>query len=224
MIKNCLFPLKENLTTSTVMKAIEKLETAGLISTYYVEGRPYLSLPTWDHHQTIRAHKSKYPKPSEADNQSSEIICMQTNTDDPVIQSNPNPNPNPISTSSLVPSDSVIALPLNDGTERAISQEEVDHWQSLYPAVDVMQELRKMVGWCEGHPNRKKTKRGVGAFITGWLAKEQDKGKPARTEPKQETPPSSFNRDEFFDKALRRSEKMMRELNEKRLNDADGTD
>jgi hypothetical protein len=65
MIKNCLFPLKENLTVSTVMKAIEKLETVGLIFTYYVEGRPYLSLPTWDHHQTIRAHKSKYPKPIE---------------------------------------------------------------------------------------------------------------------------------------------------------------
>lgn len=70
----------------------------------------------------------------------------------------------------------VIDLPLNDGSKRGITQEEVDHWKALYPAVDVMQELRKMVGWLEANPSRRKTKRGVGQFVTSWLSKAQDRG------------------------------------------------
>ncbi len=204
MIKNCLFPLKENLTVSTVMKAIEKLETAGLISTYYVEGRPYLSLSTWNHHQTIRAKKSKYPKPSEADEQSSENICMQMNADVPVIQSNPNPNTNPIDATHLAQSDSVtvIALPLNDGTEKAVTQGEIDKWSELYPAVDIMAELRKMVGWLDANPKKRKTRRGIGQFINGWLSREQDKGHIKPTS--KATNGQSFNTEEFFDKAVAR--------------------
>ncbi len=212
MIKNCLFPLKENLTVSTVMKAIEKLETAGLISTYYVEGRPYLSLPTWNHHQTIRAQKSKYPKPSEADGKTAEIICKQMKANVPVIQSNPNPNPNPNDATHLAQSDSVtvIALPLNDGTEKAVTQSEIDKWAELYPAVDVMAELRKMVGWLDANPKKRKTKRGIGQFINGWLSREQDKGHSKPTS--KATNGQTFNTEVFFAKAQKRSEEYMRSV------------
>ena len=207
MIKNSLFPLKENLTVSTVMKAIEKLETVGLIFTYYVEGRPYLSLPTWDHHQTIRAHKSKYPKPSEGSQTSSEIICKQMQADVPVIQSNPNPNPNPISaTPPAVSDDAVIRLPLNDGSFHGVKQADLDKWTGLYPAVDVMGELRKMVGWLDANPKNRKTKGGIGRFIAGWLSREQDRAKKVTVETSRE---SSFNTDAFFEKSLARSYRMM---------------
>lgn len=69
----------------------------------------------------------------------------------------------------------VIALPLNDNTEHEITQEEVTELASLYPAVDVMQQLRNMRGWLLSNPSRRKTKRGVRAFITAWLSKEQDR-------------------------------------------------
>ena len=39
-----------------------------------------------------------------------------------------------------------------------------------------MQELRKMRGWCEANPKKRKTKNGVKRFINAWLAKEQDRG------------------------------------------------
>jgi hypothetical protein len=214
MIKNCLFPLKENLTVSTVMKAIEKLETVGLIFTYYVEGRPYLSLPTWDHHQTIRAHKSKYPKPIEGSKTSSEIICKQMQADVPVIQSNPNPNPNPNPISATPPAvsdDAVIRLPLNDGTEHGVKQADVDKWTGLYPAVDVMGELRKMVGWLDANPKNRKTKSGIGRFIAGWLSREQDRAKKVVGEQKE----SSFNTEDFFDKALKKSYQAMQQASSK---------
>jgi hypothetical protein len=63
VIKNRLFPLKENLTLKTVEQALQRLARAGLIVCYTVGGRPYLYLPTWNRHQSIRAKKSKYPDP-----------------------------------------------------------------------------------------------------------------------------------------------------------------
>lgn len=69
----------------------------------------------------------------------------------------------------------VISLPLNDGSEYPITQEQIDKWRELYPAVDVVGQLRKMVGWLDSHKERRKTKRGINAFVTGWLGKEQDR-------------------------------------------------
>lgn len=70
----------------------------------------------------------------------------------------------------------IITLPLNDKTDYGITQVEVDHWNELYPAVDIMAELRKMKGWCEGNPAKRKTRRGIVRFVNTWLAKEQDRG------------------------------------------------
>lgn len=70
----------------------------------------------------------------------------------------------------------VITLPLNTGEEYPITEKDVELWKTLYPAVDILQELRTMKGWVLSHPKRKKTKRGVMRFINGWLAREQDRG------------------------------------------------
>lgn len=70
----------------------------------------------------------------------------------------------------------VITLPLNDGSEFAVSQVQCTEWQGLYPAVDVLQQLRNMRGWLLSNPDRRKTKRGIKRFITGWLSREQDRG------------------------------------------------
>ena len=52
----------------------------------------------------------------------------------------------------------------------------VSEFKELYPSVDVEQELRKMKGWCNTNPTKRKTKRGILRFVNSWLAKEQDKG------------------------------------------------
>lgn len=97
IIKNKLFPLKDDLTLKVVTDAIYKLANAGLVILYEYEGKPFLYLPTWELHQTIRAKKSKYPAPEE-NLQASESICKQMQADAsmcnqlqanvPVIQSN----------------------------------------------------------------------------------------------------------------------------------------
>jgi hypothetical protein len=69
----------------------------------------------------------------------------------------------------------VITILLNDGSEYPVRQDDVDKWKELYQSVDVMQELRKMKGWAEANPKKRKTKNGVKRFINSWLAGEQDK-------------------------------------------------
>lgn len=71
---------------------------------------------------------------------------------------------------------SVIDIVLNDKSLYSITQTQIDKWKELYPAVDILQELRKMVGWCEANTAKRKTKRGILPFINRWLAKQQDSG------------------------------------------------
>ena len=69
-----------------------------------------------------------------------------------------------------------ISLPLNDGSAFEIFQSDIDVWSNLYPAVDVMQQLRNMAGWIDGNPSKRKTRSGIKRFVNSWLAKEQNKG------------------------------------------------
>ena len=86
VLKSRLFPLKDSVTAKAVEAAVNKLVTVGLVTLYMFEGKPYLQLPTWDKHQSIRAQKSKYPSPKDGII-ASECNGMQMNADVPVIQS-----------------------------------------------------------------------------------------------------------------------------------------
>ena len=69
-----------------------------------------------------------------------------------------------------------ICILLHDKTEYPVMNAQVRELESLYPAVNVKQELRKMKGWCDANPARRKTGRGIQKFINAWLSREQDKG------------------------------------------------
>lgn len=80
-----------------------------------------------------------------------------------------------ISTERSAPLPAVISLPLNDGTLYPITQSDIDKWTELYPAVNVISELRKMVGWLDANKDRRKTRKGVLRFVVNWLSGQQDK-------------------------------------------------
>ena len=69
----------------------------------------------------------------------------------------------------------VILLPLNDGSDYGVTAEMVSEFTELYPAVDVMQELRNMRGWLLNNPRNRKTRSGICRFINAWLSKAQNK-------------------------------------------------
>lgn len=77
---------------------------------------------------------------------------------------------------TLTHAPAVIELVLNDKTLYPITQNDIDEWQDIYPAVDIFSELRKMKGWLYANPQKRKTRRGIRRFINNWLAREQDRG------------------------------------------------
>ena len=69
-----------------------------------------------------------------------------------------------------------VLLPLNDNTYYDVPKESISKWRDTYPAVDVEQQLKQMTAWLDANPRRRKTRRGINAFINSWLAREQDRG------------------------------------------------
>lgn len=93
------------------------------------------------------------------------------------------------------PSLSGILLPLNDKSFYDVPLDKIALWKDTYPAVDVEQELKKMVAWSDSNPTKRKTRKGIERFINNWLSKEQDKGGRYQNSSRQQTykPKSSFN-------------------------------
>lgn len=65
---------------------------------------------------------------------------------------------------------------LNDGSDWELPKSELEKFKTLYPAVDVEQELRNSIGWNMSYPNRRKTKSGMMGHLNTWLTKQQNKG------------------------------------------------
>lgn len=77
---------------------------------------------------------------------------------------------------SIVDDSPVIqTLPLVDGSEFEVRGSLVAELEPLYPKVDIPATLNEMKGWLIGHAERRKTRKGVKAFITRWLHSEQQK-------------------------------------------------
>jgi hypothetical protein len=66
-------------------------------------------------------------------------------------------------------------LPLREGGDFQVHQSFIAELEPLYPSVDVAATIGEMKGWLIGNPTKRKTRRGVTAFITRWLQQEQEK-------------------------------------------------
>lgn len=167
IIKGTCFPLKD-VTEKNIEKALEKLSEVGLLIAYECEEKPYLQLVTWEKHQNIRAQKSKYPEFDDT--------CIQMYTDGIKPKRKKTAKAKSVEEIDVEIEPPIITLLLNTGEEYPITRKDVSEWMELYPAVDVIQELRKMKGWCNDNLNKRKTRNGIKRFIGSWLSKAQDKG------------------------------------------------
>ena len=55
------------------------------------------------------------------------------------------------------------------GKEWRPSERELLQWSTSYPDTDLQGELRRMEDWFQKHPDRRKTERGMRAFVKAWL-------------------------------------------------------
>ena len=83
-----------------------------------------------------------------------------------------------------------IRLPMISGEEFTVTRQYVEELKALYPAVDIEQAFRNMRGWLDSNPKNRKTPRGIKRFITGWIAREQDRAPRAD----RKSAPASKNR------------------------------
>lgn len=170
VLKARLFPLKEKLKNKDIETAIAKLALIGCIVLYECAGKPYLFLPSWENHQTIRAKKSKYPSPDEQGS-TREIICTQMNTDESEcsrnpIQSESNPNTN---SADKPLSDFDIAINNFKDHRKKIKKPMTDHAVDLlkkdlqkYAPDDVQKQIELidraiMKGWQTVYPDKEQT-------------------------------------------------------------------
>lgn len=184
VLKSRLFPLMDGKTHKNMTDALRKLASVGLVKVYEVDGRPFLQVVKWDKHQRIRAKRSKYPSPIDG------ACCQLPSNDSKCIrnpiqsesESNPNPNPNICAEPESASTQNAILLPLNDGSDFPVTEDMVAEFSGLYPAVDIMQELRNMRGWLLNNPKNRKTMSGIRRFINSWLSREQNKPKNRRSQ------------------------------------------
>ena len=101
---------------------------------------------------------------------------IEIDTDTEIEKENVNSEPVKPASEPDPPEAAVYRIILNDKSYFDVTKSMIDQFQELYPAVNVDQEIRKMVGWSESNPTKRKTKRGAKAFINNWLSREQDKG------------------------------------------------
>jgi DNA-binding transcriptional ArsR family regulator len=64
-----------------------------------------------------------------------------------------------------------VLVPLKDGTSFTPTPAQLAAWRAAFPGVDVERELRHAAAWCQESPERRKTSRGVGRFVVGWLGR-----------------------------------------------------
>ena len=55
------------------------------------------------------------------------------------------------------------------GKEWKPSEKEFLQWSNSYPDADLAGELRRIEEWFQKHPDRRKTERGMHAFVKAWL-------------------------------------------------------
>lgn len=174
LFDNGLFD-RESILTNKMMQerymyAIEKRSVRGrtINRLYWLlkteETKAYIVIPENEHNLSGNEHNL-----SENDTKKSKVKKSKVNINNNCAM----PSANAADTAG---ENIFITLPLNDKSNYSVSKSDVQHYKILYPAVDVEQQLRSMLGWLEANPSRRKTRTGIKGFITKWLNKVQDRG------------------------------------------------
>ena len=173
-VRECI--LTNKMMQERYMYAIEKRSVRGrtINRLYWLlkteETKAYIVIPVLNNSKKNGSYSEKKPCNSENyDTKKSKVKESKVNRNNYYAM----PSANAADTAG---ENIFITLPLNDKSNYSVSKSDVQHYKILYPAVDVEQQLRSMLGWLEANPSRRKTRTGIKGFITKWLNKVQDRG------------------------------------------------
>lgn len=171
-----------NWSNTKVVNFLNNLELDGMITRESDTKKTVITIVNYEVYQSLRDTKTTQKRHS-SDTEATQKRHRNTQT---TIITTKEPL-EPLLTTNKA--NVFIELPLNDGSFHFVSNEDVEQYEKLYPAVEVKQEIRNMLGWLDSNPTRRKTKTGIKRFITSWLARTQNSGgnkKAVRQAPKDE--------------------------------------
>lgn len=67
-----------------------------------------------------------------------------------------------------------------------ITQKMLMEWNEVFPGLDIPAEIKRMRLWLQDNPQKRKSRLGMGRFVSGWLGRTQDRAKHTAT---SATPP-----------------------------------
>lgn len=100
----------------------------------------------------------------------------------------PSPSPSPSPSPGKETSDVFLSFPVvGGGKVWKLIDAQVQEWASLFPNLDVKAEARKALAWITANPGRRKTERGMRAFLVNWLSRATNSGRGAKPAPAERT-------------------------------------
>lgn len=212
VVRNMLFPLKEQITVASVEKALFKLASVNLIVLYEVDGKRYIHLPTWNDHQTApRAKSSRFPAPngaSENDTNFSKSEQNETcNTDAEHMHSKCNTNVAVIDNRNrnrIIDNRESMHAPAQEETTEQEKKQKYGKFSNVFLSQDEYESLKKEYG-----------KSTADSLIDGFSCKVISKGYKSNNhyatilqwakEDGVKPIKDSFDTNEFFEAALKHS-------------------
>ena len=194
--KGELFPY-ENEDAAALFSELEN--AGGLVVKYAADGVQYVWIPHFLDHQRPHQNESASTIPPYTCDQGEkdlsprhEVIATKDQSDpaeslfsESLSSDSLNPDSGMLNAegssepeAASKPSPVVSSIPIvgKGGGEGPVTQADVDEWQALFPAVDVMQEIRNIRAWNLANPSKRKTASGYKRHIVSWLSKEQNRG------------------------------------------------
>lgn len=184
-----------------VEKLAINLDKSGFIRFYSDGDEIFVRVLNFDKHQNPhkneKAKGSDVPEYSEALRQVIDLKGLTINRDKSGLKREDSTS-DPADSCSLIPDsrtlipdskelstelatpDAVFYIPTNKhgtkGETYPVTESDLTNWAEIYPAVNLDSEMRKIIGWSQSNPLKRKTLKGMPKFINSWLSRAQDKG------------------------------------------------
>lgn len=180
LLRSACYPLQiDKVSDSDIGKWTTACVAAGLVRVYpAADGKRYIEIVKFG--QRVQS-KSKFPEPLEITDKKPEstVVHGEKPSCTALVGVGVEVDLCTEQASCIVADESpcVLRVPLVDGSFHNVTRANVDSWAPAYPGIDVEAQLQKARVWLEENPRKRKTKAGIGRFLTAWLARSQDSGR-----------------------------------------------
>ena len=180
LLRSKCYPLQTDVVrVADISRSMAACQKAGLVVLYEVHGKQYLEVSKFGQQQRTASKCPAFDEQSTAIDFTRNHLLANAHLGVVVVEDEGDSSGDggAVDDSPATPARlPVILIPINGSGEVGIFADQLHEFEALYPAVDVMAELRKMRGWAVANPTRRKTKTGVLRFVNAWLSKAQDTG------------------------------------------------